>query len=392
MTFDFDTPVEWRGTFSSKWDKLERVYGIPADEGLAMWVADMDFRTVPAVQERARRLVDQGAFTYYDNGAEYIGAITWWMQARHGWQVEPDWVFTTAGLVNAVGLCLDTFTEKGDGVVLFTPVYHAFARAIRAAGREVVECPLAREDGQYRMDFEAWDAQMTGAEKALILCSPHNPGGRVWTRAELQGVADFAKRHDLLLISDEIHHDLVYPGYQHIPMPLADPSVVDRLIMLTAPSKTFNVAGLHTGHVTIADPELRQRFGTRLRELSLAGNSMGQAVTAAAYSPEGAEWVDALMHYLDGNRALFEATIAEIPGLSAGRMEATYLSWVDFAGTGMERAEFTRRVEEEAKIATNHGPVFGTGGDSYLRFNIATRRALVEEACDRLRRAFADLQ
>ena len=226
----------------------------------------------------------------------------------------------------------------------------------------------------------------------LVLCSPHNPGGRVWTRAELQGVADFCKRHDLVLVSDEIHHDLVFDGHTHIPMANVDSAILDRLVMMTATTKTFNIAGSHSGNVIIPDPDLRAKFAGRMAALGLSPNSFGLFMAEAAYSPEGAAWVDDLLVYLDGNRKVLDAAIADIPGLASMPLEATYLSWVDFAGTGMAREEFTRRVQSDARIAVNHGPTFGTGGESFLRFNIATPRARVEEAATRLKAAFADLQ
>ncbi|MBT3140177.1 aminotransferase [Phaeobacter gallaeciensis] len=389
---NFDDPIDRRGTNSTKWDMMEPLYGVPADTGLSMWVADTDFQAPAPVLSKLREMTDHGVFGYTNLDATYKGAIQWWMQTRHNWTIEQDAIFTTTGLVNGVGLCLDTFTQPGDGVVLFTPVYHAFAKVIRASGREVVECQLTNTDGRYEMDFDAYDAMMTGSEKMVILCSPHNPGGRVWTREELQGVADFAKRHDLILLSDEIHHDLVYPGNTHFPMPNVDPSIIDRLLMLTAPSKTFNIAGLHTGQVIIPDPKLRARFAARMAALSVASNSVGQAATAAAYSPEGAEWVDAQLAYLDANRQVFDAAIAKIPGLSSMKLESTYLAWVDFTDTGMERAEFTDRVEQTAQVAANHGTTFGTGGENFLRFNLGTQRARIEEACERLTAAFGDLQ
>ncbi|WP_406647948.1 PatB family C-S lyase [Aliisedimentitalea scapharcae] len=389
---NFDTPIERRNTYSTKWDKMESIYGVSADEGVSMWVADTDFQAPPHVLNRLQEIVTHGVFGYASIEEDYRKAIQWWMANRHGWDIDTSMIFTTTGLCNAVALCLDTYTQPGDGVVLFTPVYHAFARVTRAAGRDVVECPLVNNDGRYEMDFDAYDAQMTGSEKMVILCSPHNPGGRVWTRAELQGVADFCKRHDLLLISDEIHHDLVYPGHTHIPMPNVDPDILPRLIMLTAPSKTFNVAGLHTGNVIIPDADLRARFSARMTALALSPNSVGQFVAQACYSPEGADWVDAQVAYLDGNRQLLDAAIAEIPGLKSMHLESTFLSWIDFADTGMEQAEFTARVEKQAKIAVNHGTTFGTGGETFLRFNIGTQRANIETACARLRDAFADLQ
>src|SRR5690606_22474773 len=234
--------------------------------------------------------------------------------------------------------------------VLFTPVYHAFARVIKAAGREVVECPLTLADGRYQMDFDAYDAQMTGNESMVILCSPHNPGGRVWTREELQGVADFARRHDLVLVSDEIHHDLIMPGHHHTPMACIE-NVEDRLVMLTATTKTFNIAGSHTGNVIIPDERLRPRFAARLAAMGMSANSFGLFMTEAAYSPEGAAWVDALCLYLDGNRKIFDEAVNAIPGLASMPLEATYLAWVDFSGTGMARDEFTSRVEKTARIA-----------------------------------------
>ncbi|TMV11467.1 MalY/PatB family protein [Arenibacterium halophilum] len=389
---NFNELIERRGTHSSKWDMMEAVYGVSADDGLPMWVADMDFRAPDCVVDRLRAATEHGIFAYANNTDEFNGAIQWWMRERHGWEVQPDWIFTTTGLVNGVGMCLDAFTQPGDQVLLFTPVYHAFAKVIRNAGREVVECPMPQIDGRYVMDTEAAEALVTGRLRMVILCSPHNPGGRVWSVDELRAIGDFCKRHDLLLLSDEIHHDIVFDGHRHTPMPLADPSITDRLLMLTAPSKTFNVAGLHTGNVIIQDETLRARFAARMSALNLAGNSLGQFALAAAYSPEGAVWVDQLVPYLDANRHLLDETINAIPGLRSMPLESTFLAWVDFSGTGMTEAEFLKRVEGDARIAVNHGKTFGTGGAQFMRFNFGTQRARIEEACKRLNTAFADLQ
>ncbi|MBO9466863.1 pyridoxal phosphate-dependent aminotransferase [Tropicibacter sp. R15_0] len=393
----FDEEIDRYGTHSVKWDMMERIYGVPAQDGgakdgLAMWVADMDFRPPTCVQSALQSMLDHGVYGYYGDDQSYREAIQWWMQTRHNWTIDPKSIFTTHGLVNGVAICLETYTAPGDGVVLFTPVYHAFARTIRAAGREVVECQLTQGEAGYEMDFDAYDAQMTGKETMVILCSPHNPGGRVWTKEELQGVADFARRHDLILVSDEIHHDLTMPGHTHLPMPLVDESIQDRLVMLTAPSKTFNIAGAHCGNVIIADETLRARFAARMMGLGMSANSFGLFMTEAAYSPEGAAWVDELVPYLDVNRKLFDAGVNAIPGLKSMVMQSTYLAWVDFSGTGMTREEFTNRVQNEARIAANHGPTFGTGGDSFLRFNFATPRARIIEATERLQAAFGDLQ
>ena len=386
---DFDEIIDRVGTHSSKWDEMERIYGVSPRDGIPMWVADMDFRPPACVQAALEAMVARGVYGYWGDSAAYLEAVRWWMAQRHGWQVEIDWILTTHGLVNGTGICVDAFTRPGDGVVLMTPVYHAFARVIRAAGRRVVECPLKLVDGRYEMDFETWDEIVDSSARMLILCSPHNPGGRVWTEAELKRVADFARRHDLLLVSDEIHHDLVMPGHRHLPMA----TVTDLpVVTMTATTKTFNIAGGHTGNVIIGDPTLRAAFMGRMAALGLSPNSFGLTMASAAYSPEGAAWVDALTAYLDGNRRLFEAGVSAIPRLRAMPLEATYLAWVDFRGTGMEQAEFTARVEREAKIAANHGPTFGAGGEGWLRFNLATPRARIEEAVARLTRAFGDLQ
>jgi cystathionine beta-lyase len=387
----FDEIIDRRGTHSDKWDMMEAKYGISPEDGIAMWVADMDFRPPACVTEALRAMTDHGIYGYYGDDAGYRAAIRWWMDARHGWQIEPEWIFTTHGLVNGTGVCVEAFTEPGEAVVLFTPVYHAFARVIRAAGREVRECPLVNSNGRYEMDFDAYAARMTGNERMVILCSPHNPGGRVWTRAELEGVADFARRHDLILVSDEIHHDLLMPGQRHIPMARVE-GIADRLVMMTATTKTFNIAGAHVGNVIIADDALRARFARRMAALGLSPNSFGLVMAEAAYSKEGADWVDELCAYLDGNRQIFDAGVNAIPGLRSMALEATYLAWVDFADTGMAPEEFTRRVERQARICVNHGATFGTGGESFLRFNLATPRARVAEAVARLQAAFADLQ
>jgi cysteine-S-conjugate beta-lyase len=388
---DFDTRIDRLGTHSVKWDAMESMFGVSAKDGIAMWVADMDFRPPACVQRALEGMLAHGIYGYYGDDAAYRAAICWWMQTRHNWTVSPDHIFTTHGLVNGTAMCVDAFTAVGDGVVLLTPVYHAFARVISAAGRRVVECKLREDAGRYEMDFDAWDAQMTGSERMLILCSPHNPGGRVWTRAELQGIAHFCKRHDLVLVSDEIHHDLVLGSQKHTAMALID-GVEDRLVMMTATTKTFNIAGAHSGNVIIADPDLRAQFAARMNAMGVSPNSFGLFMANAAYSPEGAEWVDQLCLYLAENARIFDEGIAKIPGLKSMSLEATYLAWVDFAGTGMTQQEFIDRVQKVAKIAANHGTPFGAGGESFLRFNLATPRSLVIEAVDRLQAAFADLQ
>jgi len=387
---DFDTQIDRRNTHSVKWDMMEPIYGVSPDEGISMWVADMDFKPPQCIQDKLDWMTNHGVYGYFGDDGPYKDAIRWWMKTRHNWDVDPASIFTTGGLVNGTALCVDTWTNPGDGVIVFTPVYHAFAKVIRGNGREVVEMPLVNNNGRYEMDFDAYDTMVPDNARMIILCSPHNPGGRVWTKAELQGVAAFAKRHSLILVSDEIHHDLVFNG-THIPMSHID-GIEDRLVMMTAASKTFNIAGCHTGNVIIADPDLRRAFGQKMLGLGIGPNSFGLHMVTGAYSEDGAAWLDELMQYLDGNRRIFDAGINAIPGLSSMALDSTYLAWVDFSGTGMPMADFTDRVQSRAKLAVNHGPTFGHGGDNFLRFNFATPRANVISAVERMQAAFADLQ
>ena len=387
----FDEIIDRFGTHSVKWDAMEAIYGVPASDGISMWVADMDFRPPKCVSDAVAKMHEHGVYGYYGDDATYRDAICWWMKTRHGWDVDPAGIFTTHGLVNGTAMCVDAFTNPGEGVVLFTPVYHAFAKIIHAAGRDVVECEMSNVNGRYELDFDAYDAQMTGKETMLVFCSPHNPSGRVWSKGELQAVAAFAKRHELILVSDEIHHDLVFEGNTHIPMANIA-GIEDRLVMMTASTKTFNIAGSHSGNVIIADPDLRARFAARMMAMGLSPNSFGLFMAEAAYSAEGAAWVDDLVQYLDGNRKVFDAGVNAIPGLKSMEMQSTYLAWVDFEDAGMSREEFTQRVEQNARIAANHGPTFGKGGESFLRFNFATPRARIVEAVERLQTAFRDLQ
>ena len=391
MSLDFDRPIDRRGTHCVKWDMMEPIYGVPKDEGIAMWVADMEFRPPEVVQDALRDMLDHGVYGYFGDDSRYLASIRWWMAERHGWEVEPGAIFTTHGLVNGTAMCVDALTEPGDGVVLLTPVYHAFAKVLRAAGRPITEAEMPVVDGRYVIDRDAIEEALTGRERMLILCSPHNPGGRVWTRAELETVAELCRERDLILVSDEIHHDLVFPGHTHIPMATIE-GIADRLVMMTAATKTFNIAGAHVGNVIIPDAGLRARFAARMMAMGMSPNSFGLHMVTAAYSPEGAAWVDALIPYLDENRRLMDEAVAAIPGASSMPLEATYLSWVDFSGTGMAREEFTARVEGDARLAVNHGPTFGKGGEMWLRFNVAAPRAQVAEACRRLRDAFSDLQ
>lgn len=391
MPHNFDEYIDRRGKHSQKWDDMETAYGVSPDDGLAMWVADTDFKPPQAVNEAVAKLAEHGIHGYFDKGESFHAAVIGWMQRRHNWHVKPSEIRSVHGLGAAIALCIQSFTDKSDGVIVFSPVYHSFARYIKANDRNLVESELVNVNGRYEMDLDALQSSLTGNEKLMIFCSPHNPGGRVWNMDELRAVAAFCAKNDIILLSDEIHHDLVFAPNKFIAMPLAAPESVDRLIILTAPSKTFNIAGGVTGCVIISDAELQAKFDKARNAAGYIANRSGVTMATAAYD-NGDEYVDELVEYLTENHRIFDEGVNKIPGVKSMKLEATFLAWVDFSGTGMAPKDYISRVEKVAKIAANYGETFGTGGDNFLRFNLGCRREMVVDAVERLQKAFADLQ
>ncbi len=391
MDFDFDAVIDRRRTNCTKWDMMERYFGASSENDLAMWVADMDFLPPPAVNATLQKMIDHGIHGYFGDDTAYRSASVNWMDQRHDWRVEPDAISTVNGLVHGIGLCLDAYTAPDDEIIIFTPVYHAFSARIQACGRKVVEAPLVLRDGMFHLDLETLESRLSGRERMLIFCSPHNPGGRVWSVAEFASIAHFCERHDLILLSDEVHHDLVFEGFSHTPMVNAAPKQIDRIVMLSAASKTFNLAGGETGQVIIPNADLRHKFEASNKAFGSTPNRFGPMMSTAAYA-HGAPWLDALLRYLDGNRAAVEDGLNEIPGVSVMPMGATYLSWIEFSGTGMNQDEIRERVQNRAGVVCNYGPTFGTGGETCLRLNFATPRSRVAEAVTRIQDAFSDLQ
>lgn len=389
MSFDFDRVINQRNTHSLKWDGMESRLGLSHPDMLPMWVADMDFAAPPAVAETLRLIADRGVFGYFGDDRDYKRAVCNWMATRHNFDVDPDWITTSHGVVAAIGTALHSFTQPGDGIVVFSPVYHAFGSTIRAAGRQMLESQMKLVQGRYEMDLDQLATQIDDNTKIVILCSPHNPGGRVWSRQELIDLCKFCETHDLLLIADEIHHDLVYEGHQHWITANAYPAVADRLITLTAASKTFNLAASMTGNVMISNPQLRETFMNTVKGTgSSSVNRVGIEMVTAAYT-HGAEWLDALLPYLQANCDRFDEAMARIvPGVRSMKLEATYLAWCDFSETGYTAEDAVDQVQNVARIAVNKGPVFGDGGDSWIRFNIACPRATLDEAINRLATAF----
>lgn len=388
----FNRPTDRRNTNSTKWDLMDRLFGVSPDDGLAMWTADSDYPTAPCVLEALQKAVDHGVFGYSFEHDEYLSAIAWWMQNRHGWSIEKDWILTTQGLGNAIALSLDVWSDLGDAAAIFTPVYHEFALKVQRTGRVVTECPLVRQGDTYVLDLDDAQSRLTGKEKMLIWCSPQNPSGRIWTADELRAVSDFARKNGMLLVCDEIHHDLIFAGNTFIPMAVAAPDGHDNTVYLTAASKTFNVAGQRTGNMIIPDDKLRTDMRQRLKSLDYGPSTLGVTMITAAYSPEGAVWADAQMEHLQANRDIFDAGIKAIPGVWSMPLQSTYLGWVDFSGTGMSHDEVAARIRDQAKIAVSPGPTFGTGGETFMRFNLATHTSVIKEAVRRLQTAFGDLQ
>ncbi len=390
---DFDRLTERAGTHQLKWSEAERHIGLKGPDALPMWVADMDFDVAPVIAEAAERIATSGIMGYFSGDGEMTEAVANWMRTRHGWFPDPAHIRHTYGLGNAIGLCLKAFCQPGDEVIIFTPVYMEFAVKIKKGQCGVKESPLrVGAEGRFELDLETLEASMTGREKVMLISSPHNPAGRVWTVAEQKALAAFCSRHDLILLCDEIHHDLVFAGERHVPMPIAAPEATERLVMLTAASKTFNIAGNRLGSVTIEDDTLRARFDSLINALDIKPNLFGVVTTQAAYSAEGAAWVDALTPYLAENARVFAEGIRQIPGLTSMPMQSTYLAWVDFSPLGMPYEEVRRRIVEDARIGPSPGPSFGTGGECAMRFNLGTQRARVEHALARLQEAFADVQ
>ena len=388
MDFDFDTPLQLRGTHSSKYDAIERAFGVDDPDIIPMWVADMDFAAAPPILAALQVEIDRGYMGYYTDTGPIDRAIAAWQKDRNGWALEPDCIRYTHGVVNGFGDVLAAFSEPGDGVILFAPVYHAFYRQIRAMGREPVESALVTRDGTFHMDLDALAASLTGREKILVLCSPHNPGGRIWTVDEIRAVGDFCAAHDLILISDEIHIDLVHPGAKAIPTALAAPEALDRLVVLTAASKAFNIAGGETGLMMVPDTKLRHRVDKVLLDRESSPNRFGMAMTRAAMEA-GAPWLDAVRAYIAENARIFAERMNALPGVSVMEMQATYLAWVDFSQRGLTDKDLLARMLE-AKVAPSPGTQFGTGGSGHLRFNVALPRPTLIEAIDRIERAFSN--
>jgi cystathionine beta-lyase len=391
--FDFDRVIERRGTHASKWDNIAKMSGITAPDALPMWVADMDFAAPPGVTDALSEMVRRATHGYYADTGTWAEALCQWMSQRHGVTFDPAWVSPTPGVVSGLGLVQQALSEPGDEVVVFPPAYHAFRKIIIANERKILDVQLVERNGRYAMDLDLLRAKLTPRTKMVFFCSPHNPGGTVWTSEEIRALARVCIERDLILVSDEIHCDLVFAPARHTPTLTAAPEVADRLITTVAATKTFNLAGAHVGACVTSNPKLKQRIDARIAASGLGSyNAFGMIATEAGWRT-GAAWLDALLPYLAANRDRFEQAIERAaPGARAMRLDATYLTWINFAGTGLPTGEADSRVKKRARIYASPGPQFGPGGETWLRFNVATPRPILDEAIGRLEKAFEDLR
>jgi cystathionine beta-lyase len=389
---DFDRIIERRGTHASKWDNIARLSGIESPDAIPMWVADMDFPAPTGVTSALTAEIQHAVHGYYADTGSWVAALAAWMERRHGLQVNPSWVSPTPGIVSGLGLILQAVSASGDEVVVFPPAYHAFRKIILANERRILDVRLVETGGRYLMDLDALRRKLTSRTKVVFLCSPHNPGGTVWSVAELRALGELCTEHELILVSDEIHCDLVFDGAKHTPTIAAAPEIADRLITCVAATKTFNLAGAHVGACITPNATLKRRLDARIAASGLASyNRFGMIATEAAWRT-GEMWLEALLPYLAENRDLFGARIqVAAPGARAMRLDATYLAWIDFSGTGLAPEEIATRIKSRARIFASPGEQFGPGGETWLRFNFATPRRILEEALGRLEEAFEDL-
>ncbi len=376
--YDFDEIVERRGTSSYKWDSM------PADDVLPMWVADMDFCTAPAVVEALERRVRHGVFGYARVPGAWYDALGGWFERRHGWTIDREHVLTVDGVVPALSAVIKALTEPGDKVIVQTPAYNCFFSSIRNNGCVASESNLVYRDGTYTMDYDDLEARAADPDaKVMLLCSPHNPVGRVWSREELRRAGEICLRHGVVVIADEIHCDLIAPGYTHIPFATLGEEFERGSVTCVAPSKTFNLAGVQVAAIVAANPSIRRRIDRALN-INEVGEINVFAVEAliAAYN-EGAAWLDELRVYLHENYlCLCRFFESRLPHLRVLPLEGTYLVWIDCKALGIPSAEIAQTLLEKGRLKVNGGTMYGAAGEGFIRINIATRRENVLRALE----------
>lgn len=383
MKYNFDEIISREGTNSIKYDARQRVFG--NEEVLPMWVADMDFRTPDFVISALRQRLEHEILGYTFRGNEFNEAIVSWMKKRHGWDVEAAWLSFSPGVVPALNMLVMALTEPGDRIIVQPPVYFPFFGAIRENGREIVENPLVLKNGRLNMDLDDLKQKAAGA-RMLLLCHPHNPGGSVWTRQELETLAQICIDNDVLMISDEIHSDLIFKGHQHIPLASLSPEVAALTVTCNAPSKTFNLAGLATSYLIIPNKQLLEKYNRMINDQLHAGmgNLFGAIALQAAYE-HGEEWLEQLLDYVHQNVNLVREYLQQnIPQITMIEPESTYMIWLDCRALGFSAGKLKDFFVDDARLGLNEGAMFGSGGEGFMRLNVACPRQVVQWAMEQL--------
>ncbi len=389
MKYDFDKIIDRKNTFSIKLD-LAAARKKPAD-ALALWVADMDFSTAPCVKQALAEHVERGIFGYSRPDARYYEALKNWFKARHNFELQDEWVVNTPGVVFAIAAAIRAFTKEGDGVLIQKPVYYPFFNTINSLGRRVVNSPLAYKNGRYEIDFEGFEKKVKEEKpKMFLLCSPHNPGGRVWSREELSRLSEICLANNLIVVSDEIHCDITFGASKHTVWATLSKEAAENCVVCSSPSKTFNLAGLQFSNIIIPNKNLRAAFSSQVEKTGYdEPNLMGIAAATAAYK-DGADWFDQAKAYIWENIQFAKKFLEErCPKIRAVVPEGTYLLWLDFtAFTELSDKEISERVLSKAKVWLDDGRMFGKEGEKFQRLNCAAPRALLQEALKRICAAF----
>ena len=387
MIVNFDKYIDNRHAKLSKFDGLRSLYGTSKDTCISMWVADMDFNPPQAVIKALEKEVSHGVFGYYGNNNSFINSIKMWMKNRHDWDISEEWCSVVHGVNSGIGMGLRAFSEPGDEVLLFSPIYYSFFNTIKNNGRVAREIPLKIVKDQYEVDFNELEKRLSGKEKIIIFCSPHNPGGKIWNIETLITLAEFCKKNKIIIFMDEIHHDLTYSDKPHTTFLKAAPEAEDISLIFTAATKTFNIAGCHTGTTIIPNPKLRSIYDREHAAFGKTPNRFGMIMTEAAYR-EGAEWLDQLMDYLENNKKIFTSAMKSLTDVNVFDLESTYLAWVDFSQLNISEAELKTMLVNEAGVAPSFGGGFGNTTGKFARFNLACRTEILELAIQRLAKTF----
>ena len=387
MIVNFDKYIDNRDANLSKFEGLRSLYGTSQDTCISMWVADMDFNPPQSVITALQKEVTHGVFGYYGSNKSFINSVKMWMKSRHDWDVSEEWCSVVHGVNSGIGMGLRAFSEPGDEILLFSPIYYSFFNTIKNNGRVAKEIPLKIAEGHYEVDFHEMDKNLSGKEKIVIFCSPHNPGGKVWSKETLVSLAEYCRKNNILIFMDEIHHDLTYPDKPHTTFLKAAPEAEEISLIFTAATKTFNIAGCHTGTTIIPNPKLRAIYDREHAAFGKTPNRFGMIMTEAAYR-EGAEWLDQLMHYLENNKNIFTTALKALNKVKVFDLESTYLAWVDFSKLNITEKELKNTLVKEAGVAPSFGSGFGKTSGQFARFNIACRKEILELAIDRLTKTF----